>query len=506
MDLINVKSMIVVLVTAFIMFALLKPVFLRFMDPGDFDRRRILWLVQTAAGFVSPNIWIYLLVAMPVLLWAASKDSNPIALWLFSVFVVPPVSVVVSLPLINNLFPINQTRALGLFLLFPLVVQHLRTSTMTRTATMKVMDTLLIGYVAYQFFLAFPYDNMTGNMRRVVTLLLDTFLVYFAFSRAITDKRRLVDVMAGLCLAAAVIAPLALFENQRGWLLYTGINDAWGSSNVFAWLLRGDSLRSQLSTGHAITMGYTMATALAFWLYLRHDAKGMRMSWAVVPLLGVAILVSYSRGDWLMALLLPVLTVSLSPTRSGAEFKALLGVALLAVGIYASPLGSRLVDLLPFVGSAEQGTVDYRTQLAETSWRLVQQNPVFGNPFAYAQMENLRQGQGIIDMANAYAGVAVFQGLVGLFLYAGVLFTAVAGAYGRMRQARHESEDLAYLGAVLVACMVATLVFLATAPGAWFLWALAGILAAYSGVIEYAPSVAPVPPGGGRFTTRYARG
>ena len=51
-----------------------------------------------------------------------------------------------------------------------------------------------------------------------------------------------------------------------------------------------------------------------------------------------------------------------------------------------------------------------------------------------------------------------------------------------MRQARHESEDLAYLGAVLVACMVATLVFLATVPGAWFMWALAGILAAYSGI------------------------
>src|SRR5450631_536658 len=108
MFLINVKAMVVVLVTALIMFALLKPMFLRFMDPDDFDRRRILWLVQAAAGFLSPNIWIYLLVAVPMLLWAASKDSNPIALWLFVIFVVPPTGVGIPMPLINNFFAISQ--------------------------------------------------------------------------------------------------------------------------------------------------------------------------------------------------------------------------------------------------------------------------------------------------------------------------------------------------------------------------------------------------------------
>ena len=506
MFLLNVKAMIVVLVTAFIMFALLKPMFLRFMQPDDFDRRRILWLVQAAAGFLSPNIWIYLLVAVPMLIWAASRDSNPIALWLFTVFVVPPVNIGIPLPLINNFFAISQERMLGLFLLFPLAVQYVRTSTTPRTGTLKAMDAFMLAYVAYQVALALPYDSLTGNMRRIFTLLLDNFLVYFAFSRAITDRRRMVDVMAGLCLAAVVMAPLAILESVRGWLLYTGIADMWGSVNEFAWLFRGESLRSQLSTGHSITMGYVMATALAFWLYLRHDAKGARLSWTVVPLLCAAILVSYSRGDWVMAAMLPILTFSLAPRRSGVGFKTLIVATLVAVGLYASPLGSRIVDLLPFIGSGDQGTIDYRQALAETSWQLIKQNPVFGNPFAYLQMENLRQGQGIIDIVNTYAGIAVFQGLVGLSLYAGFYFSSVGGAYRRMREARYESDDLASIGAALVGCMVATLVFLATVPGAWFTWPLAGILAAFSGIFEQAPAPVPSRYEDRRFTAGYARG
>ena len=506
MFLLNVKAMIVVLVTALVMFALLKPMFLRFIDPEDFDRRRILWFIHSATAFLMPSIWFYLLVAVPTLLWAAKKDSNPIALWLFVVFAVPPVSIGIPVPLITTFFGISQERLLGLFLLFPLMVQHLRDSTHPRTYTMKMMDTLVIGYIVYQVVLALPYDSLTGNMRRSFTLLLDNFLVYFVFSRAITDKRRLIDVMAGLCLAAIVMTPLAVLESTRNWLLYTGISEVWGSVNEYAWLFRGASLRSQLSTGHSIAMGYVMATALAFWLYLRYEVKGARWSWAVVPLLCAAMFVSYSRGAWVMAAMIPILTFALAPRRSGAEFKTIIVAGLVSLGVYLSPIGSRIAELLPFIGTGSQDTVDYRQQLAETSWMLVQQNPVFGNPFAAAQMENLRQGQGIIDMVNQYAGIAVFQGLVGLSLFASIFVTSVFGAFVRMREARLEDTDLASAGASLIACMVATLVFLATVPGAWFTWVVAGILAAYTGIHEYASQSSVARSDDRHFAARYARG
>lgn len=506
MFLLNVKAMIVVLVTALIMFALLKPMFLRFIDPEDFDRRRIVWFIHSTAAFLAPSIWLYLLVALPSLIWLARRDSNPIGLWFFLVFAIPPVNVLIPVPLITTFLSISQERMLGLFMLFPMAVYHLHSLRSERTSTMKAMDAFLLAYIAYQCVLALPYDSLTGQMRRAFNLLLDNFLVYFVFSRAITDKRRLIDVLASLCLPAIVMAPLAVIESTRNWLLYTAIGEVWGQVNEFAWLFRGASLRSQLTTGHSIAMGYVMATALGFWLYLKNHAKGERFSWAVVPALCAAILVSYSRGAWALAAMLPVLTVALSPRRSGAEFKTLIGAGLIAGVIYVSPIGNRITDLLPFIGTGSQETVDYRQQLAEVSWQLVQQHPIFGNPFAGAQMESLRQGQGLIDMVNMYAGIAVFQGLVGLFLFAGFYLASVVGAYAHLRELRYESPDLASAGAVLVACMVATLVFLATVPGAWFTWGLAGILAAYTAIYEQAPAPAPVRPDERRFGARYARG
>jgi len=507
MFLLNVKAMIVVLVTALIMFALLKPMFLRFIDPEDFRRRRILWFVHATAAFLAPSFWIYLLVALPTLIWATRRDSNPIGIWLFIVFAIPPVNVAIPLPLVQTFTSISQERMLGMFLLLPMMLVYLHGPRVERSSTQKTMDFLLISYIAYQLILAFPYDSLTGQLRRAFNLFLDNFVVYFVFSRYITDKRRLIDVMAGLCLPAIVMAPLAMFESTRNWLLYTMIGEVWGQVNEFAWLFRGDSLRSQLTMGHSIAMGYVMATALAFWLFLKSDVKGMRLSWAVSLLLCGAIIVSYSRGAWIQAAMLPVLLAVLAPGESTARLKSLIVVAAVAFGVYLTPFGARIADLLPFIGKSSQDTVDYRQQIQDLSWVLVQQHPFFGNPFASSQMESLRQGQGLIDMVNIFASVAIFQGLVGLFMFAGFFVAPIIGAYRWMRQVRHDDPVLAAAGAALVACMITTVLIMYTTPGVWFMWVMAGILAAYTAipVTNVVPvSVATREPRS--FSNRYARG
>src|ERR1043165_3860878 len=89
--LLNAKALVVVLLCALAIFALTKPLFLRFTAPEDFARRRNVWLLLTIAAFLSPSFWIYVMIAMPVMAWAAYRDSNPTALYLFLFFVIPPV-------------------------------------------------------------------------------------------------------------------------------------------------------------------------------------------------------------------------------------------------------------------------------------------------------------------------------------------------------------------------------------------------------------------------------
>ncbi len=72
-------------------------------------------------------------------------------------------------------------------------------------------------------------------------------------------------------------------------------------------------------------------------------------------------------------------------------------------------------------------------------------------------MESLRQGQGIIDLINGYAAIALPYGLVGLGLVLGFFCIGMGSAWRVYRRSAPLDHDLARLGANLAACMVATL-------------------------------------------------
>ena len=120
----NIKALIVVLTIAATIFYLAKPIALRFMSEEDFSRRRLVWIVLTVVGFLSPNFWLYALVAVPMFVWAGRNDSNPIALYLLLLHVVPPVAV--SIPLVGNngLFDLDNYRLLAFCVLLPATIRY----------------------------------------------------------------------------------------------------------------------------------------------------------------------------------------------------------------------------------------------------------------------------------------------------------------------------------------------------------------------------------------------
>ena len=163
-------------------------------------------------------------------------------------------------------------------------------------------------------------------------------------------------------------------------------------------------------------------------------------------------------------------------------FKALAVLAVAGVIVYISPLKEVLVDRLPFVGSADQETVDYRRELLEVSWRLIQVNPWFGDPFVTRNMEELRQGEGIIDLINAYVAVALFSGIVGLALFSSFFITTLWRCWGAARVWLRVDTDNASLGVALVACMLSSLFFMATAGVGTIEYVLGGMLISYAAI------------------------
>lgn len=475
----SLKALVVVLVLAGAVFAVARPFCLRFMLAETFARRRNVWFALTIVAFASPTFWLYALFAMALLAWATQRDENPLALFVLVTFTVPNVRFYIPGLIVNQLFDITQYRILSLAILVPMVARIWSDPGEWGARRLRLPDVLLLAFLALQVVLSIPYEAFTNTMRRSFLAGIDTFIVFYCFAR-LADKERIDDVMVCFWLACAVMAPIGIFESAKGWLLYTELAGRWGDPNSFAWLFRGDTLRAQAAAGHSINLGYVLAVSLGFFLYLRSRLDRQAWGWAVMVVLATALFVTGSRGAWVTAAAAAVVFVMLRPGAGRQLAGALaLGAVIVAV-MYVTPLKESVLDRLPLIGSTDQDTIEYREQLATVSWQLIRQNPLFGDPFVYLQMESLRQGQGIIDIVNGYLYTALFSGGVGLFLQVSVLLVSLWRSFVTWLGLRGEDADAGSQGAALLACFVATLFFIATAGFGPTTYILCGLLVSYA--------------------------
>jgi O-antigen ligase len=487
------KEMIVVVVIAVVMFALAKPIALRFSTEADFIRRRNVWFALTVTAFLSPSFWLYALVAIPLMAWAGRKDTNPVAFYLLLLHVIPPVPVDIPVIGINALLPLDNYRLLSFCVLIPAAWRLWRSKDPARIRRFEAMDILLFAYGGLEIAFFIPPDlpghvilpdSPTNMMRRAFLFYIDVYVLYFVMSRFCSTRRAIIEAQAAFCLACAVMAALAIFEAGKHWLLYADFAKGWVTDpNLGVYLLRGSSVRAAASTGHSLALGYLLAIAFGFWLYLKSHIIARRTRIAVTFLLWLGLLAAYSRGPWIGAVAIYFAFAALSPR--ARLFKVAGVVVILAGAISMTPLATRIMNVLPFMGgSLDSGSFQYRERLAERSWELVKEHPYFGDQLAYTEMEDLRQGQGIIDVVNAYAGVALNKGLIGLSIFVVFILTALVKAYRATRATMKSDTDLAFLGASLVACVLGTLLMIENASlilgyGKLF-WVLAGLCAAYA--------------------------
>lgn len=195
----NLKALIVVLAIAAAVFRLVKPIAVQFMGAEAFARRRFVWFVLTAVSFVCPSFWLYVVVAVPMLVWAYRNDSNPIAVYLLLLHVIPPVGVMIPVLGNNGLFPLDNYRLLALCVLLPATLRYRRTQRDPAAGTFGIMDVLLLAYgvldVALYVVPDLPHhfvipDSPTNALRRGVIFLLDTYLLYFAVSRLCQTRKK----------------------------------------------------------------------------------------------------------------------------------------------------------------------------------------------------------------------------------------------------------------------------------------------------------------------------
>ena len=220
------------------------------------------------------------------------------------------------------------------------------------------------------------------------------------------------------------------------------------------YLFRDGLLRAAATSIEPIAFGFVFMTTIGAILAANRLVSNRSALIAVVGLVAVAMVVSLSRGPWLGTAVLLVVFASI--TTKGVVNLAKLAIVMGSIGaiLLATPLGDRIVRFLPFVGSVDTSNEEYRSRLIDATLVIVSRNPLFGS-LTYRnepEMAQMIQGQGIIDIVNTYAALALDFGLVGLSIFLAI-FLSIALKLIRICFATDGRDQ----NAVLMRALIATL-------------------------------------------------
>ena len=478
-----IRALIVILVLATVVFYFAKaPATAVAIAPEDFVRRRNTWFLITLAGFLSQNYWVFAAIASLMIYNAAKKEPNKIAMFFFLMLALPQIRVEIpGFSGIRYFFEIDYVRILTAIVLLP-ICANARKLAVTSGAKASLPDKILATYIVLNLVLQAQHDLFTGVVRSTLNWAIDVVVPYYAISRSLKDLKSFRDVLMSFVLAAMVVSLIGAFEFGRHWILYSSAGDALGVEWNPGYLARGELLRASGTSGQSIVFGYVITIAIGFYLFLQNSVSNFKLYAVGMLLLVVGVISPLSRGPWV-----GLIVILFMFTMTGAKplqrvFKYAFFAVPTSVLLAFSEYGQKIIDYLPFIGSVDKGNVTYRQNLFEKSFQIILDNPLFGSTDYLMHMEELRQGQGIIDLVNTFLIVALNTGLVGLGLYVLFFVSILFATYRRMNRAPLDSE-LRGLGRSLLAVLFGVLIIIGTVSPInhvpLLLWSVAALCLAF---------------------------
>ncbi len=479
----HIRALVVILAIAIVVFAYLKKSLGNTLGMETFTRWRNAWFAITIIAFAAHNFWLFMLLAAAYLVYVKGKETDVLGLYL---------ALMIILPTLNNRIPmlidISYIRLMTIILLVPMVLKLMKNPDVPGLGRTWA-DKFLIAFLILNTILMMRGTTPTDAIRYGLVATLDIFVPYFVASRAILNMKHLTNVLNGFLMSAMVVAVIGMFEHVTGWLLYNSLQSALNTESGFGkYLGRGDDLRALGSLDHSLILGFVLMVAVGLFAYLSKSFPNR-----FTKIIGFMILIgglyaTLSRSPWMGAAIALVIFLVISP-KAPKNIAILAIVAIVAIPILpALPFGQKVMNMLPFVGKTDTYNIEYREVLIDKSILLIKKNPVFG---AYdvtkdPDMEEMVQGEGIVDIVNTYLGVVLATGLVGLFLFLGPLVFALFTLLLTLTRIRDSSSSAMTCGRSLHGVYIAILVtiFATSSIGiiATLYWTVIGLIFSFARV------------------------
>lgn len=476
----TLKTLAVVIFISLGVFSIARnPVSGLYEDARSYSRDVRIWIAMSIIAFVFESY--ALLVAFSILICAvqAPKHPQPLALYCLLLLCLPQLGQ--YFPAWKPLLFLEQNTVYATVLLLPVAIRL--SKSLPTLPGAKSIDALVVAYCLWRVIVEAINASITEAGRVVLYQMASTFLPYYVASRIVKTPRDFARLGATLITASAILGAIAVFEFLWHWLLYFDMSIAMrGSYNGY--LSRGSGLLRAAATLGNITLGYVMMIALGFYIFIHAQLKPGWKRLALLAAIIGGLVAPLARGPWIGVLAMGVAVVTLGPGAS-RRFAATVGIGgIVMIGLALTPLGETIYDLLPFVGSASTDTVDYRQRLFVVSQEVFWQNPVMGDRYYLRNplMQQMIQGEGIIDMVNSYLGIALPYGIIGLLLFTTPPFLSLLKVW-RWRKLHLINREMELQGRILIAVLLGILVTIGTVSDVGvipeFYWMTIGLCAAY---------------------------
>lgn len=465
----QINAFVFLMIIATMAFTYLKLAFGSIIAKKDFRIWVISWFSITFFAFFANNFLLFVLLSAIFIFVISRKVENKLALFLILLYAIPSFQEKLSV-----LFTINFTRELSLLLLFPLLTKLLspRRNPGLKKFGYLATDKMVVFYLGLLFALYFrglhaKYEptTLTEGIRYGFYLFCELFLPYYVASRYIKDLDQFKTVVIAFISICTVAGCIGMFEIAKSWLLYGNLSDFLGAELASkTYLLRGGYIRASSSLDHSLILGLVMLMALGFYLSIQHLIQSNLLKIGGFLLLLGGLISPLARGAWLGAFFMLIFYFSLG-------YKKYRNVAIIILAGFLSlpllaiiPGGQKILTFLPFIGKVDQFNVDYRDQLIHHSMLVIKKYPFFGSFEATyePEMQEMVQGEGIIDLVNYYLQITLYTGIVGLTLLLSFFASFTVPLLKHINRFKDQTS-LAYLfGKSLFTLLIGTFITIAT--------------------------------------------
>lgn len=440
------------------------------------------------AAWLLPNIWLlYAGMAMVVPLMARRAGQVP-ALYLFALLLLPGLNQTVaigSLKLFN--FGVHDALAAGAALWLYLHKQWQAKANRRLDVPFLVLLLLLVGAVSRN-------TSLTNMMRVAADFFFDCALPYYIISRGVRDSADLQRCMLHLTGAAAILSVVLLYEARASWPIYNVLIDHYGLIDRPAVKNRGGMLRAGgpflESTSAAMIMVFCF---LAAWM-ARPAFRSTFYHAGTLAVLLLGLVMPQSRGAW-VGLIIGTMLIDLyrgKLMRTALRLGAI-GVAGAALVVAASNNAQLSESLGLSGGSAE--TTDYREQLLDRGLEELRHSPLIGFPYPelLVRLDDLRQGEGIVDFVNTHLFIALLSGVLGLLIFNGTFLFYIVHVWRERQRARRAGDASAHAAAFVFAALVTPVQMLFFTSLGERVQVFMFVFFAFAGIIGRRAFAAPVP-------------